>query len=146
MRKFLIKLLLVAPLVITVLAFNIFVDPVHLTDSGEYERGIAQLILSNKSVTNISHPNEEVYLTAYIEGLHERKDVLVLGSSRSKLIRSTAFPGKTFFNNSIGGAGLSDYLAIYDLYRRKGFKPSTIVIELSPWVLTKNYSTRAKSF
>src|SRR4051812_33200476 len=125
MRLFFIKLLLVVPLVVAVLAFNIFVDPVHLTDSGEYERGIAQLILSNKSVTNINHPNEEAYLIAYIDGLRERKDVLVLGSSRSKLIRSTAFAGKSFFNNSIGGAGLQDYLAIYDLYRRKGFKPST---------------------
>jgi hypothetical protein len=146
MRKFIIKLLLVAPLVIAVLGFNIFVDPVHLTDSGQYERGIAKLILSSQSVTNITNPNEEAYLTTYIDGLREKKDVLVLGSSRSKLIRSTAFSGKTFFNNSIGGASLTDYMAIYDLYRRRGYKPSTVVIELSPWVLDKNYASFWKSF
>src|SRR5271170_1729136 len=141
MKQFWLKLLLLLPIPLLVIGFNWLVDPVHLRNADEYEYGIARLILQGKPVTNISNPNEAVYLKHYVEGLTDRKEVLVLGSSRSKLIRADSFPGLSFFNNSISGAGLVDYLAIYQMYRQKKLLPSMVVIELSPWILKGDYSS-----
>src|SRR5271167_4741143 len=110
MKRFWIKLLLLLPIPLLVIGFNWLVDPVHLRSAYQYEYGIAHLILQGKPVTNISNPNEALYLKYYVAGLTNRQDVLVLGSSRSKLIRADSFPGLSLFNNSIGGAGLVDYL------------------------------------
>jgi hypothetical protein len=141
MKRFALKLLLLLPMPVMVLAFNWFVDPVHLRDSAKYESGIAQLILHGNNVTNIYYPNEGVYQELYISGLQTRKDVIVLGSSRSKLIRSDLFPGLSFMNNSVSGAGLVDDLAMYQMYRQKHLLPSIVVLELSPWMLMKDHAS-----
>ena len=146
MKRFFGRLLLIVPILFGVVAVNWLIDPVHLRDADQYERGIAQLISAGKGVTNIWNPNEAAYLESYIDGLQQRKDVLVLGSSRSKLIRSDSFPGLTFFNNSIGGGGLIDYLAIYELYRQKNLVPDTVVIELSPWIMYRDYASKWDAF
>ncbi len=141
MKRFWLKILLLVPLPIIVIGFNWFVDPVHLRHAGQYEHGIAQLILDDHRVTNILNPNEEAYIKFIVDGSKTRKDVLVFGSSRSKLIHADSFPGLSLFNNSIGGAGLVDYLAIYRMYRQKQLLPSIAVIELSPWILMRDYSS-----
>ncbi len=141
MKRFWLKILLLVPLPLIVVGFNWFVDPVHLRDADQYEYGIVRLILEGKHVTNISNPNEAAYIKFVVDGLKTRKDVLVLGSSRSKLLRSDSFAGRSFFNNSISGAGLVDYLAIYQMYRQKGLIPSVVVVELSPWILMREYAS-----
>jgi hypothetical protein len=140
-KRFALKTLLLLPVPLMVLAFNWFVDPVHLRDSAKYEAGIARLILQGSNVTNIYNPNEGAYQEFFIGGLHSRKDVLVLGSSRSKLIRSDLFPGMSFYNNSVSGAGLFDYLALYQMYRQKNLLPSIVVLEMSPWILMHNHAS-----
>ncbi len=146
MKRFWINLLLLLPVPLLVIGFNWFVDPVHLRNPDAYEHGIAHLVLAGKRVTNISNPNEAAFLEFVIAGLPARKEVLVFGSSRSKLIRSDSFPGHSLFNNSISGGGLVDYLAIYQMYRRKGLVPSLAVVELSPWILMRDYSSVWKAF
>ncbi|HUI08008.1 MAG TPA: hypothetical protein VL486_13500 [Verrucomicrobiae bacterium] len=141
MKRFWLKTLLLVPVPLMVVGFNWFVDPVHLRNADQYEYDIAQLVLDGKRVTNISNPNEAAYIKFFVDGLKTRKDVLVLGSSRSKLIRSDSFPTLSFFNNSIAGAGLVDYLAIYQMYRQKRLIPSIAVVELSPWILMRDYSS-----
>src|SRR5262249_40243982 len=108
--------------------------------------GIARMLLAGQNVTNIYNSHEAAYLRYYVAGLTDRKDVLVLGSSRSKLIRSSFYPGRTFFNNSMSGAGLTDYLAIYALYQRRGFSPAQLVMELSPWLLHGPYASIWEDF
>jgi hypothetical protein len=141
MKRFWLKILLLVPLPLIVVGFTWFVDPVHLRNADQYEYGIARLILDGKRVTNISNPNEAAYIKFVVDGLKTRKDVLVLGSSRSKLLRSDSFAGRPLFNNSIAGGGLVDYLAIYHMYRQKGLIPSVVVVELSPWILMRDYAS-----
>src|ERR1041385_7536359 len=140
MKNFFGKLLLLLPLPLLVIGYNWFIDPVHLRDSEQYEYGIARQILAGQRVTNISHPNEEAFIKFIVDGSKSRRDVLVFGSSRSKLIRADVFRSGSFFNNSISGAGLIDYLAIYDMYRQHRLTPSTVILELSPWILMQNHS------
>jgi len=94
MKRFWLKILLLVPLPLIVVGFTWFVDPVHLRNADQYEYGIARLILDGKRVTNISNPNEAAYIKFVVDGLKTRKDVLVLGSSRSKLLRSDSFAGR----------------------------------------------------
>jgi hypothetical protein len=139
MKRFWLKVLLLVPLPLIVVGFNWPVDPVHLRDADQYEYGIARLILDGKRVTNISNPNEAAFIKFVVDGLKTRKDVLVFGSSRAKLVYSDSFAGRSVFNNSISGASLVDYLAIYQMYRQKGLIPSVVVVELSPWILKRDY-------
>jgi hypothetical protein len=137
MRRFYLRVLLLLPVPLMVVGFNYFVDPVHLVHPDRYEEGIARLVLQGNNVTNIWNPNEASYLRSFVAGLQSKKDVLVFGSSRSKLIRANSFPGMTFFNNSLSGGSLFDYMAIYELYRKKNLIPSMVIMELSPWILDR---------
>jgi len=74
----------------------------------------------------------------YIAGLKEKKDIIVLGSSRVLQIRSTFFPAKSFFNHGVSGGTLEDYMAIFEMYREKNQEPGIIVLGLDPWLLNKN--------
>lgn len=141
MKHFWIKIALLLPLPLLVIGFNWWVDPVHLRGAHQYEYGIARLILDGKPVTNISHPNEEAYLQFIVAGLKSPKDVLVFGSSRSKLIRAAAFAGRSFFNCSLSGGSLTDYIALYQMYRQKQLRPTVAILELSPWILTPGHSS-----
>lgn len=142
LSKLIGRLLLFSPIPLIVVGINWFVDPAHLVGTNQYEKGIARLLLRGDTVTNIYNPNESVWLGSYIDGLTEKKDVIVLGSSRSKLIRSGSFPRKSFFNNSLSGGNIHDYIALYALYSRKNLAPSVVIIELSPWILDRTNASK----
>lgn len=139
MKRILVKLSLFLPIALFIAALNYFVDPSHLFIRGAYERGIAQLLLDGKNVANAGNHDARLVQKYYIEGLRERKDVIVLGSSRSMFIRSYLFPGKTFFNSSVSAATIEDFVAIYGAYRRTGKIPHTIIMTLDPWLLDGGY-------
>lgn len=144
MRKFFFKLSLLVPILACVGVVNFWGDPAHVfhaTALGQYEfeEKIADFLISRKNVTNISNYNERITQKLTIEHQTEKKDIVVIGSSRSMAIRSSVFPNKTFFNNSVSGAMLQDYFSIYDLYRRRGQLPKEIILGIDPWIFNKNY-------
>jgi len=130
-----------APLPLGVILINLLVDPVRVAQGDAYERGIAAMLLHGQGVTNISNPKDAAVVRAVIEGLPRSPDVIVLGSSRSKLVRGQFFGGRTTFNTSVSGGGLTDYLAFHQLYRQRQFAPALIIIEVSPWVLEPAYAS-----
>lgn len=122
---------------LTVAGINYYADPAHLFSGGRYEKRMADILASGAHVANISDYDERIMQDYYISNLRERKEVIVLGSSRSLQLRSDLFPGMSFFNHSVSGATIEDYLAIYGLYRERNFKPSIVVLGLDPWILNK---------
>ncbi len=144
MKKLFFKLSLLLPVLIGVGAVNFLGDPAHLFHSPtqeayEFEKQIADFLIQGKNVTGISNFNERMVQKFYIENQPKKKDMVVIGSSRSMAIRSSFFPGKTFFNNSVSGAMLQDYFSIYDLYRRQGQLPEEIILGIDPWIFNQNY-------
>lgn len=129
---------LVAIGLLSVAATNYVVDPAHLFSGSEYERKMANLLLSGKNVADVTNYDGRNMWKIYISGLGQPKEVIVLGSSRSMKLRSSLFPGKTFINNSVPHASLEDYLAIYQLYHQRNYAPSIVVLGLDPWVLNNN--------
>jgi hypothetical protein len=125
-------------IIMIVAATNFFVDPAHIFGSHHYEKSIARFLADGKNVANISNYDDRLLQKYYIEDVIRIPDIIVLGSSRSLHIASGQFPGKSFFNNSVPGATIEDYLALYELYVERGVIPKTIIIGVDPWILNKN--------
>ena len=123
--------------VLTVAATNYCVDPAQLFSGGNYEKGVAGILLSGNNVANVSNYDERLLQKAYVNNLKRRNDVIVLGSSRSMQLRSHLFPGMSFFNHGVSGASIEDYLAIYELYEQRELAPSVVVLGLDPWILNQ---------
>ena len=136
MKQFSLRLLLLLPILLGMVLTSWIVDPDHVRDPEGYERGIARLLLDGKPVTNITQADEAGILQYYFADLTAIPDVMVIGSSRTKLLRADSFPGQTFFNASLSGASMTDYLAITNLVESRGGLPRTMVIELSTFLLS----------
>ena len=52
----------------------------------------------------------------------------------------------SFHNNSVSGGGIVDDLAIYNMYTKKNFLPSVVVLEMSPWMLYPDHASVWKTF
>ena len=136
--KYLIHLFYLSIIFISVVgSINYCIDPAQLFSSGSYEQGVAKSLLSGYNVTRLSNNDERLVQRAYVNNLQERKDVIILGSSRSLHIRKELFPGMTFFNNGVSGASIEDYFAIYELYEQRNLPPSIVVLGFDPWILNK---------
>lgn len=138
MKKFLMRLTLLLPILLIISALNFMVDPANIFGGQKIEKKIAEHLLNGSNVGNATDFDERLLQKFYIESLKETKDVVVLGSSRSLQIRSVLFPDKKFFNNSVSWGVLEDYISVYEMYEVKGYKPEVIVLGLDPWIFNKN--------
>lgn len=139
MKKFFIKLICLSPVLIVVVCVNYLVDPVSIFGQISYTKDIAKIFIRGSNIVEAGPWDERLVQKYYIQGIKDRKEVVVLGSSRSMEINSSMFPNYSFHNNSIGGAILRDYLAIYDMYRERKMLPDYMIIELTPWLLNGGY-------
>lgn len=131
-------------LLVAAAAFNYKIDPAHLFSDKEHEKAIARILLqgSNVAVPPGQYYDDRLVQEYYIKGLTQGIDVLVFGSSRCLYIRSSMFRGKTFFNHWVSLSGIEDYMAIYEMHRRRGFNPSVVVLGIDQWVFTKRDSAK----
>jgi hypothetical protein len=146
MRRVLPRILFVLPLLAAIFLTNWFVDPSHLRDPDAYERGVAEMLLQGKAVTNVMNDEASAILEYSILGQTSAPDVLLLGTSKSKVIGSDFFPGQTFFNAALSGSGLADLIVIYNMYERRGFIPQEVILEVNPWLLTAGRNSQVPRF
>jgi len=136
--KFIKKLIFLLPILCVIIGFNYFIDPANIFRSEKYYKEVVGVLLKGKNVANIMNYDERLLQKEYINGISKRKEIFVLGSSRVMQISSSVFPGHSFLNNGVSGASIEDDMAIYWMYRKKGFIPSIVVLGLDPWLLNKN--------
>ena len=129
--------ILVLPLIMMVGLINYAIDPARLFHLGKEEQ-MAQLTLEGKEFPVEANYDERIYQKKVIQGFKQANDVVVLGSSRSLSIGKEVVPTRSFFNSSVSGASLEDYLAIYEMYRERHQLPKTIILTVDPWLLNKN--------
>src|ERR1035441_1545863 len=60
-------------------------------------------------------------------------DRVVLGSSRCMQLRREYFPGEQFFNHGMRRAVLEDLVALWQLYRQRGWQPRQVIIGVDAW-------------
>ncbi|MEA2063496.1 MAG: hypothetical protein U9P14_07360 [Gemmatimonadota bacterium] len=138
MRKLFKKLLLLLPILIFMGVINYFSDPAGYFSKDDYSKQVADLLLAGHYVEYSIPFDRRLMQKHLIEELTSPIDIVVFGSSRSDAFTSSLFPGKTVFNHSVNRGTLQDYISIYELYRRKNIKPSTIILGLDPWILNEN--------
>lgn len=138
MRKLIFKALRFLPIVIAVAAINYYVDPSQLFGNGRLERWMATTMLRGENVANILNYDDRLLQKYYLEDMPTSKDVFVLGSSRSLLVRSADFPAQSFYNSSLASASVEDYVAVTQLLEERDFIPSTMIVEVTPWIFNKN--------
>jgi hypothetical protein len=120
--------------------FNFLVD-----SHGAFRRGhgigrAVQHLLNNTMVAGEFGRFEERELQRLvIRDYPRRRDIVVLGSSRSFLMRKRFIPGdKDFFNHSVTAAGIPDYLTIIGMYGERGQFPRVVMLSIDPWVFNEN--------
>lgn len=142
MRRIIFKLMFFTPIPILIAAVNYLADPANLFRGDSFEKQVAGIMLEGKNALIASNGDERLIQEYYIRGTKERKDIVVLGSSRSLVISGSFFPGDRFFNNSVSGGTIEDYMAIYGIYSASGYLPKAVVLAIDPWILNPNCDER----
>ena len=120
--------------------FNCLVDGSGLFRLDRELKYAAANLLDEKMVAGpLGGYDEREFQRLIVENYPKRRDVVLIGSSRSMLSRRR-FIGRDidFFNHSMAGTDLEDYVAILGLYRNKGSLPKTVIFSIDPWIFNKN--------
>ena len=146
MKKIFIKLCNFIPILSLIICINIYVDPANLLFSEKHMSKIASILIKGYNVEGLYDYDERMLQKEIIKRLEDPLDTIVLGSSRTMQISKKYFPNLKFFNNSVSGATIEDFIAIVQLYKSKKMLPSTIIIGIDPWLFNRNNDqTRWKS-
>jgi hypothetical protein len=138
MRKFIYKIFFYAVIVLSLLTTTNFLgDSAQLFSSG-YENKIANILIEGNNVTNITNHDERILQREWIDKLDSSPDIIILGSSRSMMIREKDFENKKLINNAVSGASIEDLIAIYQIYKSKNIPPKKIILGLDPWIFNEN--------
>ncbi len=135
-RFFAIFLLL---LLLTAL-FNFHTDSAGVFRPNKGLKGVAMNLINGNMIAGyIGRDDERELQRLIVENYSGRRDIVAIGSSRTMLLRKI-FIGRDidFFNHSVSGAVIEDYIAIIGLYKRKGVLPKAVIFGIDPWIFNKN--------
>lgn len=138
MKIFIIKTLSIGSLILSLLIIiNLIIDPAKLFHNNHYTK-MVNIINNNTNLTNIMNFDDRMFNKMFVEKLNKKYDILVMGSSRTKLIREEYFSNIELFNTSVRGASIEDLIAIYQLYKTNNLLPDSIYIGIDPWTFNAN--------
>ncbi len=140
MSRLICKLLFFVPVLIFMFAMSYKIDLGSYYSDDDYSKQLADILLSGKMAipkSKIELRLLQKHLVADIDHL----DIVALGSSRTRQMRSSIFPGRSFLNNAVNQGSFEDYLAITELYYRYDKWPTKVILGLDPWVLNRNNSS-----
>jgi hypothetical protein len=142
MKTFLFRLLLFLPLAVFYLAVSYFGDAGSVFYNRNSAERIARELVGGRAAKTPANFDHRQLQVEYIRLLREKKEAILLGSSRVREIGADAFGNRSFFNHFIPSATLADEAAILDLYRKRGMMPKTIYWGLDAWILNANNGIR----
>jgi len=135
---------LIVILIFLVSIFNYKVDSLGLFGNSNYLLQAAKTLTRGKMIAGLKDNDERLFQELIIKNLQVKNDTIAIGSSRSMHLRKRFFLTENahFFNHSVSGASLEDYIAIVGAYELMyGYIPSTIILGIDPWVFNK-YSSQ----
>ena len=124
--------------VISILNYKI--DSLGLFGNSNYLSQAAKTLASGKMIAGLKNTDERLFQELIIKNLQVKNDVIAIGSSRMMQLRKRFFLENkiNFFNHSVSGASLEDYIAIVGAYELiHGYLPSTVVLGIDPWIFNK---------
>ena len=124
--------------IIIVSLFNFFVDSAGIFGNKSYLSKAVQDLVDGNKIAGLDNYDERVFQQLIIQKNQKKVDTIALGSSRSMMIRKRYVESTKFFNHSVSGASLEDYIAIVDLYEtKKKYIPKYVIIGVDPWIFNK---------
>ena len=133
------SIILIILIVSVVSVFNYKVDSWGLFGNSNLLKA-AKALTSGKIKGGLENYDERLFQELIIKNLQVKNDVIAIGSSRTMLLRKRFFLEDkiNFFNHSVSGASLEDYIAIVGLYESiHGYLPHEIILGIDPWVFNK---------
>ena len=133
-------LIFVTMTLFTVILFNYFVDSTGLFNNKKYIELAAKKLVKGQIIAGLKNYDDRLFQEYIISNNKNKIDFIVIGSSRSMMIRSKMFTSENnFFNHSVSGASLEDYISIIGLYKTiKNHIPQRIILGIDPWIFNKN--------
>ncbi len=132
------KLFAFFPIVLLLIIVNYLVDPAAFFSSFNnftHEKHAVEILIREKKegIRSVQHRGDSRLIQKlYIKSLKDYKEVIVFGSSRSWQITSRDLClNKSFFNHSVAGGKLEDFMAMYNIYCEEKKIKKTIIFELS---------------
>jgi hypothetical protein len=120
--------------------FNYKVDSLGIFGNSNYLSKAAKALTSGKMIAGLQNIDDRLFQDLIIKNLQVRNDIVAIGSSTAMMLRKD-FVSKyetNFFNHSVNGASLEDYIAIIGAYESiHGYLPSTVILGVDPWVFNK---------
>lgn len=121
--------------------FNYKIDSLGIFGNSNYLSQAAKALTSGKMIAGLKDYDERLLQELVIKNLEVKNDVIAIGSSKTMLLRKRFFLDNkiNFFNHSVSGASLEDYIAVVGAYEKiHGYLPSSIILGIDPWVFNKN--------
>ena len=125
--------------------FNYFIDSLGLVNKNGFMERAATDLLNNKILAGLTNYDERYFNKRVLEKFTENKDMLILGSSRSMLIRHRNLKNiyTSFFNASVSNGIFGDIVNMIYIYENNlKTLPNNIIINIDPWLFNKNNPER----
>ena len=122
-------------------SFNYQVDSSGVFGHSNYLSKAAKALTSGKMIAGLQNVDDRLFQELIIKNLQVRNDIIAIGSSTTMQLRKAVVSKDkmNFFNHSLNGASLEDYIAIVGAYELiHGYLPSTVILGVDPWVFNKN--------
>lgn len=126
----------------SIAAFNYKVDLYYLFSRSYLLENAVDDLLAGRIISGITNSSDRYLQKLIIEKMEKIPGTIVLGSSRSFLLRASHLGIEktgSYYNNSVGGASLKDYMGILGAYKKRGALPGTIIIEVAPPLFDKRW-------
>jgi hypothetical protein len=127
-------------IVVSISILNYKIDSLGLFGNTNYLVKAAQALTDGKMIAGLKNSDERFFQELIIKNLKVKNDAIAIGSSRTMQLRKRFFLEDkiNFFNHSVSGASLEDYIAIVGAYEMiHGYIPKTIVLGTDPWIFNK---------
>lgn len=129
-----VRLLLLAPVLVFMVAFSYNVDCSGLFQGALAPRRIVDLMLQGYDVTNFEQMDERQVVQLYAQDVPEAPEAIGIGSSRVLQFNRENTGVDTFFNMGVTGADVRDNMTSYYKMVSYGKTPAVLLWSLDPWV------------
>ncbi|MCF6330691.1 MAG: hypothetical protein L3I99_04005 [Sulfurimonas sp.] len=136
-------------IVFLITIFNYRIDSLGVFGNSNFLSKAAGSLTDGNMIAGLKNYDERLFQELIIKNMKVTNDIVVIGSSRTMQLRKRFFldDNVNFFNHSVSGASMEDYISIIGAYESiKGYIPSTIILGIDPWAFNKyNNQSRWKT-
>lgn len=119
--------------------FNYTFDNYGFFKQNNGESFAAKAVSAGHSIAGLENYDERLFQREVFQNFKTYPESITIGSSRAMLIQASMVKNSNkYFNHSVSGASLEDYIAILGLYTQKEIPLKKVILGVDPWIFNKN--------